>query len=101
MSTFFLLILFPRRSIAYNTLNREYQGSTFFDDWTFFTDIDPTHGFVNYSDADYALEKGYIKHLPNGSVYIGTDHDTISTVRGQLRTRNRTRIYMIRTQIRT
>lgn len=36
------------------SLAKQYSGSTFFDDWTFFPNNDPTHGFVTYGDRKYA-----------------------------------------------
>eukprot|EP01083_Nonionella_stella_P018778 52215_1 len=64
-------------------LTREYRGETFFDDWTFFTDIDPTNGFVDYVPKEQALNKRYTKILPNSSVYIGTDYQNIATDNGR------------------
>lgn len=42
------------------SLDKTYAGSTFFDDFTFFDQADPTHGFVTYGNRDYAQRNGLI-----------------------------------------
>lgn len=42
------------------TLSDTYQGNTFFDGFTFFTDADPTHGTVKYVDRSTAQSQGLI-----------------------------------------
>ncbi|KAJ1555908.1 hypothetical protein HK405_010851 [Cladochytrium tenue] len=42
------------------TLKDTYQGSTFFNGWTFFTDADPTSGFVQYVSKATASASGLI-----------------------------------------
>ena len=41
-------------------LAKTYQGSSFFDDFSFFSGSDPTHGFVTYGDRNYANTNGLI-----------------------------------------
>eukprot|EP01084_Bolivina_argentea_P032750 60641_1 len=65
-------------------LDTQYQGDTFFNDWDFFTGSDPTHGFVNYTDRNYATAKGYISHSSSATnVYIGCDHTTVAQNSGR------------------
>jgi len=53
-------------------LVKDYSGSTFFNDWDFFTAGDPTHGTVNYVNQSYAQANGLIS-TSGGTVYIGCD----------------------------
>ncbi|KAJ5245901.1 concanavalin A-like lectin/glucanase domain-containing protein [Penicillium chermesinum] len=46
--------------------------SSFFDKFTFFTDEDPTHGFVTYVDQSTATSAGLIS-ANDGTVHIGVD----------------------------
>ncbi|KGO66225.1 Concanavalin A-like lectin/glucanase, subgroup [Penicillium italicum] len=68
-------------SAAY-TLSDDY-GTTdsFFDRFEFFTDTDPTKGFVNYVDRGTALRNGLI-NTDNG-VYIGVDHTNAASAPGR------------------
>ena len=58
-------------------LNTTYSGSTFFDGFDFFTDADPTHGFVTYVNQSTAQSSGLTKTLSDGSVYIGVDSTNV------------------------
>jgi hypothetical protein len=62
-------------------LTEEWKGKHFFDNFDFFTDSDPTHGFVDYVDQQTAIADGLIG-LINSSVYIGADHTNISSGAG-------------------
>ncbi len=64
-------------------LQSNMTGSSFFDYFDFFTDDDPTHGYVNYVDREQARSEGLIRELPNSAVYIGTDVDNIASGRGR------------------
>ena len=55
----------------------EAKGKNFFDNFTFVTNNDPTHGYVNYVNKSTAVEEGYIETLLNDDVYIGCDHTNI------------------------
>ncbi|PLB41424.1 glycoside hydrolase family 16 protein [Aspergillus candidus] len=46
--------------------------NAFFDQFTFFTDTDPTHGFVKYIDRGAAQNAGLVS-ADGGSVYMGVD----------------------------
>ena len=82
MQAIILIIMLEIQSILGGyKLDTQYQGSSFFDGWDFFTGDDPTHGFVNYVDKSTAQSKGYISSSQNATnVYIGCDHsETVST----------------------
>lgn len=50
-----------------------YQGENFFDDWSFFTDPDPTHGFVTYVSEETAQSTGLATVDGNGTAVIAVD----------------------------
>lgn len=73
------------------TLVDSFQGSTFFDDFDFFTETDPTRGFVDYVDFHSAVNSELIG-LVNGSdsVYLGVDfQQTTSIGRQSVRVQSR------------
>jgi len=43
------------------SLSESYVGNDFFSKWTFFTELDPTHGAVEYVDQSTAEEKELVK----------------------------------------
>lgn len=83
-STFTLTALAAASSAkATYTLTDSFQGSTFFDTFDFFTDTDPTAGFVDYVDSSTAIRDELIG-LVNGtdsssSVYLGADFKSKTT----------------------
>ncbi|GKZ70348.1 hypothetical protein AnigIFM50267_005986 [Aspergillus niger] len=68
-------------SAAY-TLQDDYSGSGFFDGFSFFTDTDPTNGFVDYVDEATAQSNGYIS-TSGDSVYMGVDHTNVAGSSGR------------------
>ncbi|KAF2149896.1 glycoside hydrolase family 16 protein [Myriangium duriaei CBS 260.36] len=68
------------------TLNTTIAGSSFLDHFTFFTQADPTNGFVQYvnqADATAGSLVGLRNHAhANNSVYIGVDHNTTLAAAG-------------------
>ncbi|KAI9834800.1 MAG: hypothetical protein M1819_002886 [Sarea resinae] len=52
--------------------------STFFSQFTFFTDSDPTHGFVTYVDQSTAQSDGLIS-TTSDTVTMGVDHTNVQT----------------------
>jgi hypothetical protein len=59
-----------------------YSGADFFNGWTFYTQNDPTHGYVNYvSEAD-AKTDGLISAAP-GKVIIAADSKNVASGRGR------------------
>jgi hypothetical protein len=69
-------------SVNAYTLQDNYSGSSFFNDFTFFTGSDPTHGFVDYVDASTASSKGLTQYK-NGQVFIFSDNTTVATSAGR------------------
>jgi len=65
------------------TLTDNFQGSTFFNNFNFNTGNDPTHGYVNYVDQTTAQNTGLIKAANGAPVYIGCDHQNVSSGRGR------------------
>ncbi|KAI9679101.1 MAG: hypothetical protein M1829_001771 [Trizodia sp. TS-e1964] len=59
------------QSVSY-TLKDDYS-TNFFDKFDFFTDTDPTHGFVKYLDQASAQTAGLIDNNKNGGIYMGVD----------------------------
>ncbi|KAK6599801.1 putative endo-1,3(4)-beta-glucanase [Botrytis cinerea] len=57
-------------------LDSKYEGTTFFSGWQFFTDLDPTHGYVTYVDEEVARTNQLINTNNYGPVYMGVDHTT-------------------------
>lgn len=59
-------------------LQDTYQGKTFFDDenWTFYTEGDPTHGTVDYVDRDTAIQENLVFVNDEGHAIIQGDNTT-------------------------
>ena len=73
-----VLSLFVGLSVAGYTLEDDYLSEgNFFDNFDFFTDSDPTGGFVQYVDQSTASSNGYI-NASSSSVYIGTDYTNVA-----------------------
>lgn len=80
-SVFRLLILFAFTVACCHagyTIRDDYNPSTFFSLFDFFTGPDPTHGFVQYVDEGTARNNALIQENGDG-VYVGVDHNTISS----------------------
>ena len=69
-------------SLASYVLQDDYTGSQFFDKFSFFTDNDPTHGYVDYVSQGAAQSAGLI-NTNNGQVYMGVDSNNIASGRGR------------------
>ncbi|KAJ5143608.1 Concanavalin A-like lectin/glucanases superfamily [Penicillium bovifimosum] len=69
-------------SAAYSLKDDYGTSDSFFDNFNFFTDHDPTNGYVNYVDRDTATKNGLINTHGNG-VYIGVDNTTVSSDPGR------------------
>ena len=67
-------------------LQDSYTASNFFNDFTFFTGPDPTHGYVQYITQFEAYLLGYINNK-NNQVYLGVDHTTVNPANGRLSVR--------------
>lgn len=78
----FLLMAFgltAQLSTATYTLLDDYTSSAFFDRFTFFTETDPTHGFVSYVDQSTAQTDGLISTNADGSIYMGVDYTNVAS----------------------
>jgi hypothetical protein len=53
----------------------------FFDDFSFWTDGDPTNGTVDYVDQQSAWNNGLIGN--GGNIYLGVDHANVASGRGR------------------
>ena len=54
------------------TLQDDYQPSKFFSMFSFWTDADPTHGYVDYVNQQSASSAGLIQSNSD-SIYMGVD----------------------------
>ncbi|RFU81441.1 glycoside hydrolase family 16 [Trichoderma arundinaceum] len=80
---FYLGALFATRAAhAQYTLGVTYDASNFFSSFNFFTDSDPTHGFVEYVDAQTANSLG-LAGTSSGGVYMGVDSTTQNPSNGR------------------
>lgn len=76
------LAAFASPSMASYVVTDDYTVSNFFNMFSFFTDSDPTHGFVNYVDQSSAQSAGFIDN--SGSVVrISADSTNIATSPGR------------------
>ncbi|CRG90397.1 hypothetical protein PISL3812_07441 [Talaromyces islandicus] len=65
------------------TLTDNYPtGMDFFSKFSFFTDADPTQGYVTYVDQDTATSAGLISAKGNGT-YIGVDNTNVASGSGR------------------
>ncbi|OAP61863.1 hypothetical protein AYL99_04066 [Fonsecaea erecta] len=76
-----LAILASAASAAY-VLEDDYSASAFASMFDFFTDNDPTNGYVNYISYDEAESSGLYK-IDNGTVYMGVDSTNVASGRGR------------------
>lgn len=64
------------------TLKDDYTPSTFFSQFTFFTDSDPTNGYVDYISQSAATSAGLI-NTNNNQIYMGVDSTNVASGRGR------------------
>jgi len=64
------------------SLVANFAGTTFFDNWNFYTSGDPTHGYVDYQNEANATKKGLISSTAT-SVQIAADHTNVASGRGR------------------
>ncbi|CAM1505598.1 Fc.00g112350.m01.CDS01 [Cosmosporella sp. VM-42] len=67
---------------AQYTIGTTYDASNFFSTFDFFTDDDPTRGFVEYVDANTANAEGYAGFV-DGAIYMGVDFKTANPQNGR------------------
>lgn len=70
---------------AQYTLDTYYDANNFFNEFTFFAEDDPTHGFVQYVDQATAFSSGLARN--NGTIYFGADHTEANPAAGRKSTR--------------
>lgn len=63
-------------------LDTTYDASNFFSNFDFFTEPDPTHGYVRYVDRETAFRDG-IASDSGGAVFLGVDHRTYNPLGGR------------------
>lgn len=76
-----VLLGLARSGAAHYTLVDDFSGINFFPNFDFFTDEDPTHGFVKYVDEATAHDSGLIKintEWDGIQAYMGVDHSNIT-----------------------
>ena len=76
-----LLSIFGRASAGY-TLKDDYSGSNFFSMFDFFTDADPTSGYVDYVAQSAAQSAGLI-NTNNNQIYMGVDSKNVASGSGR------------------
>ena len=69
-------------STAGYVLEDDYEPSTFFSMFDFFTGADPTNGYVSYVSQATAQSQGLIS-TQNGAVYMGVDHTNVASGSGR------------------
>jgi len=82
LTGFILLAALPNLSIAAYNLVDHYVPYTFFDNFNFFTDPDPSGSYVNYLSRAEAQAAGLI-WKSTGGVRIGVDSTSIAEGRGR------------------
>lgn len=68
------------------TLTDNYNQANFFDSFEFFSEADPTKGFVQYQDRVNAASKG-LAGFHQDMIYVGSDHKTANPANGRASTR--------------
>ncbi|KAK4242357.1 glycoside hydrolase [Achaetomium macrosporum] len=78
-----------RAASSYNIIDT-FDASNFFNEFDFFTQADPTNGFVQYVDATTADREG-LAGFSQGGVYLGVDYtNTTTTGRQSVRVTSKT-----------
>ncbi|KAL8715378.1 MAG: hypothetical protein Q9220_000711 [cf. Caloplaca sp. 1 TL-2023] len=71
-----------RLGLAAYSIKDDYSADNFFNMFTFDTEDDPTHGYVNYVDQGTA-ESQDLYNVSNGQVMFGVDHANVASGRGR------------------
>ncbi|EXJ56597.1 endo-1,3(4)-beta-glucanase [Cladophialophora yegresii CBS 114405] len=69
-------------STAGYVLQDDYSADQFFSMFDFFTDPDPTGGYVQYVDQNTAQQGGLINNN-NGAIYMGVEHANVASGSGR------------------
>jgi hypothetical protein len=81
VSAFCLLQICQGQNQGY-VLSSNHTAESFFDGFFYFTEDDPTHGYVNFVDEDTAHNNGLVK-IENGKVFMYADSYKIASGRGR------------------
>jgi len=80
----FILFLAVYTAVGPYTQTDMWEGANFFDQFNFFTNGDPTGGYVNFVSRAVATTKGLITSPAAPTpVYMGSVHTTVATGRGR------------------
>lgn len=85
-TTFALLAGVQLVAGAAYTLTDDYSQANFFDGFEFFSEADPTKGFVQYQDRVNAASQG-LAGFHKDMIYVGSDHKTANPANGRASTR--------------
>ncbi|EXJ94023.1 endo-1,3(4)-beta-glucanase [Capronia coronata CBS 617.96] len=77
-----LTLLAAATATATYVIEDDYEASSFASMFDFYTDDDPTNGYVNYISQDDATSSGLYK-IENGAVYMGVDNTNTASGRGR------------------
>lgn len=77
-----IIIYLTRATLAAYTLQDDYSSSNFFSQFTFFTDADPTNGYVDYIAQSPAQSLGLIA-TNSGSARLAVDSKNKASGRGR------------------
>ncbi|KIV86318.1 hypothetical protein PV11_01936 [Exophiala sideris] len=77
-----LFTLLTTTTSASYVIQDDYSSSSFASMFDFFTDADPTNGYVNYIDYNTAETNGLYK-IQDGAVYMGVDSTNTASGRGR------------------
>lgn len=64
-------------------LVKTYDYSNFFTDFTFYSDVDPTNGYVDYQTYAEAISEGLAYITDANQVYMGVDSTTVNPTDGR------------------
>ena len=64
--------LLPSTALALWTKTSAIEGGAFFDEWDFFADGDPTHGYVAYQTRDAAAAQNLTVAEDGAPVFVGS-----------------------------
>ncbi|KAL8839506.1 MAG: hypothetical protein Q9170_001729 [Blastenia crenularia] len=79
LTTFVICFSLFRFSLAAYSLQDDYSGSNFLSGFTFFTDADPTAGYVDYVDG----QSSGLFSQSSGSVKLSVDSSNVASGRGR------------------
>ena len=65
------------------TLSENLTGDTFWEAFVFFTDADPTHGFVDFVGKDEAMSSGLAGVNNQGQIFMNADSTNVSASTGR------------------